>query len=87
MYILKHIIKLDIMDKFIPIKISDVGSKFKVGGGGGETYRYIDKQKKITKKRRKDYGNVQLCPKSWGSKHSLALSPLNPPPLPPIRRL
>lgn len=33
------------MDKFIPIKISDVGSKFKVGGGG-ETYRYIDKQKK-----------------------------------------
>lgn len=41
------------MDKFIPIKISDVGSKFKVGGGWGETYRYIDKQKKITKKKEK----------------------------------
>lgn len=40
------------MDKFIPIKISDVGSKFKVGGGR-ETYRYIDKQKKITTKKEK----------------------------------
>lgn len=49
---------------------------------GGGTYRYIDKQKKNDKKR-KDYGIVQLCPKSWGSKHSLALSPLNPPPPPP----